>query len=92
MTCAACCVGFVGVNVHGGRVAGADSDDNVAEGGGSVGGLDLDGDNLAVLYAEFLSVFGGEVDVSLGSDNAFLKSNFACGSFDDAAGSACKVA
>ena len=56
MTRAACRVGFVGVDVHCRRVAGADSDDNVAECGGSVGGFDFNGDNLAVLHAELFSV------------------------------------
>ena len=74
MTCAARRVGFVGINVHGSGIAGADSYDDVAECGGSVGGLDFDRNDLAVFYAEFLCVFGREVNVSLGSDDALRAS------------------
>ena len=64
-------VRFVGVDVHRGLELRADADDDVAEGEGTTVRVDLHGDDLLVLDAEFLRVLGREVDVALRDDDAF---------------------
>ena len=79
--------------MHRGSVLGADADDDVAEDGLSAGSrADLDGDDVLVLEAVFLSGLGVEVDVSLRDDDALRDLYLTCGAYELAAGRACYVA
>ena len=78
--------------MHGGGEFRTDADDNVAEDDRSVRGVDLNGDDLLVLNAELLCVFGGEVDVTLRGDHALFDIDLAGGADDLDAGGAGDVA
>ena len=87
----ACCICFIGVDVHSCCELGANAADNVTEDGGTAFAVDLNGNNLLVLNAELLSISGGQVNVALCNDNAFSDLNFACRANDLAACGACNV-
>ena len=61
-----CCVALVGVDVHGGGVLVAYTDNDITEHDRSAGaGADLDRNDLLVLKAVFLGGLGVKVDVTL---------------------------
>ena len=81
--CSACRVGFVGVNVHSGSVAGGNADNNAVEDEGTCG-VELNLNDLLVANAEVSSGFRGEVNVSLSSDDTFGEGNGAAGTDEGA--------
>ena len=89
-----CCVCFVGVDVHSKSKAFANANNGVAEDGGSAFGFDLNRNDFLIGYAEFSSVCGSHVDVSLCYDNAVGEFNRSavCGVNELYAGRACSVA
>ena len=85
-----CCVGFVGVDVHSGSIAGGNADNNAVKDQGT-SGVELNLNYFLIGYAEISSGFGGEVDVSLCSDYAFGKGNGAAGTNESASTGALDV-
>ena len=65
--------------MHGQSIGVADPDYHVAKHQASSVGVDLDGHDLAVLYAQVLSVLCGGVDVALRGDDALCNLNLALG-------------
>ncbi len=88
----ACSIGFVCVDVHSSRELGANTNNYVAEDCSSVSGFDLYGYDFLVSYAEFFSISGCDVDVTLCSDNAFSDLNLTAGTNELASAAACDVA
>ncbi len=88
----ACRIGFVCVDVHSSRKLGAYANDYVAEDSCSVSGFDLYGYDLLVGYAEFFSISGSDVDVTLCSDNTFSDLNLTCRANELASAASCDVA
>ena len=79
-------VGLVGVDVHGGGKVAPDADDHVVK--DQLAAFLAAGHfhDLLVGHAQLLSVFGGDVDVTLGHDDAFLQLHLAAGANQLAAG------
>lgn len=88
----ACCVGFVGVNVHCCCKLRAYTNYYVTENGGSAVGFDLYGYDFLVRYAEFFCVSGSDVDVALCCDYAFCDFNFTAGANELTCAAACYIA
>ena len=85
-------IGLVCVDVHSSRKLGANANNNVTEDCSSVSGFDLNRYDFLVRYAEFFSISGSDVDVTLCSDNAFSDLNLTAGANELASAAACDVA
>ena len=87
----ACRIGFIGIDVHCGSVAGGNADNNAVKDQGT-SGIELNFNDLFVCNAEVSSGFGCKVDVSLCRDHAFSQGNGAAGTNKGASAGAFYVA
>ncbi len=82
-TCSACRIGFIGIDVHCGSVAGGNADNDAVE-DQRASGVELNLNDLLVANTEVSGGFGGKVNVSLSSDDTFGESNGAAGTDEGA--------
>ena len=82
---------FIGIDVSSGSEFRADSDNDVAENGASVG-VYLEGNDVLVLDTCSLSVFGSHVDMTLCNDNTVFEVELTAGTYELASGSSRNVA
>ena len=87
----ACCIGFVGIDVHSGSIAGGNTDNNAVK-NQRTSGVELNLNDFLIGNAEICSGFGGKVNVSLCCDNAFGKGYGAAGTNESASAGALDVA
>ena len=87
----ACRIGFIGIDVHCGGIAGGNADNNAVKNQGT-SGVELNFNDFLIGNAEISSSFGSKVNVSLCSDYTFCKSNGAARTNESASAGALDIA